>query len=215
MWAINPADEVYVRVNLTKSDPKGKEWTKIDGSMKTISVGPTGVLWAVDKKDTIWRRLGAKSSNPIGSKWQSVTGRLSHISVGQAGVWGISPKNEVAVKPFLSLLCLKLALDWLKLVAALNIKHLNLNLPTICNKSINLVKMVKLQVMFRDGTYGLPGDADGSGWTKVDGMMVWLSSGENIVWAVSANGTLWYRAGIEQGCPMGTNWFKVNTANDK
>ena len=74
---------------------------------------------------------------------------------------------------------------------------------------------MKLQVMFRDGTYGLPGDADGSGWTKVDGMMVWLSSGENIVWAVSANGTLWYRAGIEQGCPMGTNWFKVNTANDK
>ena len=57
VWAINPADEVYVRVNLTKSDPKGKEWTKIDGSMKTVSVGPTGVCWAVDKKDTVWRRF--------------------------------------------------------------------------------------------------------------------------------------------------------------
>ena len=50
---------------------------------------------------------------------------------------------------------------------------------------------------------------------QVDGMMVWLSSGENIVWAVSANGALWYRAGIEQACPMGTNWFRVDTANDK
>ena len=164
VWAINPADEVFVRVNLTKADPRGKEWTKIDGSMKTLSVGPTGVCWAVDKKDTVWRRLGAKTSNPIGSKWQSVTGRLSHITVGQSGVWGLSPKHEV---------------------------------------------------IFRDGTYGLPGDADGSGWTKVDGMMTWLSSGENIVWAVSANGALWYRAGIEQSCPMGTNWFRVDTANDK
>ena len=164
VWAINPADEVFVRVNLNKADPKGKEWTKIDGSMKSLSVGPTGVCWAVDKKDTIWRRLGAKSSNPIGSKWQSVTGRLSHISVGRAGVWGISPKNEV---------------------------------------------------MYRDGTYDLPGDADGSGWSKVDGMMVWLSSGHNIVWAASANGALWYRAGIDQSCPMGTNWYRMDTANEK
>ena len=80
-------------------------------------------------------------------------------------------------------------------------------------KSGDLKKII--QVMFRDGTYDLPGDADGSGWTKVDGMMTWLSSGENIVWAVSANGALWYRAGIEQSCPMGTNWFRVDTANEK
>lgn len=164
LWAINPADEVFVRVGLSKDDTKGKEWTKIDGSMKTVSVGPTGVCWAVDKKETVWRRLGAKSSNPIGSKWQSVTGRLSHITVGQAGVWGISPKNEV---------------------------------------------------MYRDQTYDLPGDAEGSGWSKVDGMMVWLRSGENIVWGVSAIGELWYRAGIDQYCPMGTNWFKVNTGMEK
>ena len=36
VWAINPADEVFVRVGLSKEDPKGKEWTKIDGSMKTV-----------------------------------------------------------------------------------------------------------------------------------------------------------------------------------
>ena len=69
--------------------------------------------------------------------------------------------------------------------------------------------------MYRDQTYDLPGDAEGSGWSKVDGMMVWLRSGENIVWGVSANGELWYRAGIDQYCPMGTNWFKVNTGLEK
>ena len=99
VWAVNPADEVFLRV-LTQAEPRGKEWTKIDGSMKTVSVGPTGVCWAVDKKDIVWRRLGAKISNPIGSKWQSVTGRLAHVSVGQAGVWGISPKNEVLYTGF-------------------------------------------------------------------------------------------------------------------
>ena len=36
VWAINPADEVFVRSGLSKEDTKGKEWTKIDGSMKTV-----------------------------------------------------------------------------------------------------------------------------------------------------------------------------------
>ena len=71
------------------------------------------------------------------------------------------------------------------------------------------------KVMYRDQTYGLPGDAEGSGWSKVDGMMVWLRSGDKIVWGVSANGEVWYRAGIDQYCPMGTNWFKVNTGGEK
>ena len=69
--------------------------------------------------------------------------------------------------------------------------------------------------MYRDQTFDLPGDAEGSGWTKVDGMMTWLSSGENIVWGVSANGELWYRAGIDTNCPMGTNWFKIDTGVEK
>ena len=46
---------------------------------------------------------------------------------------------------------------------------------------------------------------------KVDGMMVWIASCSGIVWAVSANGDLWYRAGICHNNPMGTNWFKMET----
>ena len=33
VWATNPADEVFLRV-VSKAEPRGKEWTKIDGSMK-------------------------------------------------------------------------------------------------------------------------------------------------------------------------------------
>ena len=36
VWAVNPADEVFVRVGLSEDEPKGKEWTKIDGSMKMV-----------------------------------------------------------------------------------------------------------------------------------------------------------------------------------
>jgi len=163
IWGLNRADEVFVRIGLSKEDPKGKEWTKIEGSMTNISVGPTGVCWAVDKAETVWRRLGAKESNVLGTKWQSVTGKLKQISVGQSGIWGVSPKNEV---------------------------------------------------MYRDGTFDLPGEAEGNGWTKVDGIMTWVASGTNIIWGLSENGELWYRAGISQSMPMGNNWFKMNTRKD-
>ena len=64
--------------------------------------------------------------------------------------------------------------------------------------------------MYRDGTFDLPGDAEGTGWSKVDGMMVSIASGDGNVWAVSANGEMWYRAGIDQNNPMGSNWFKMD-----
>ena len=33
VWAVNSGDEVFLRV-LSTAEPRGKEWTKIDGSMK-------------------------------------------------------------------------------------------------------------------------------------------------------------------------------------
>ena len=42
-------------------------------------------------------------------------------------------------------------------------------------------------------------------------MMVLIASCEGIVWAVSSNGDLWFRAGISQNNPMGSNWFKMET----
>ena len=36
VWGLNRADEVFVRIGLSKDDTKGKEWTKIEGSMTNI-----------------------------------------------------------------------------------------------------------------------------------------------------------------------------------
>ena len=60
VWAVNIADEVFVRTGLSPEDPRGREWTKIEGAMAVVSVGPTGVCWAVDRNQTVWRRAMAK-----------------------------------------------------------------------------------------------------------------------------------------------------------
>ena len=60
VWGVSRADEVFVRTGLTAEEPRGKEWTKIEGSMRSVSVGPTGVCWAVDNNNTVWRRAMAR-----------------------------------------------------------------------------------------------------------------------------------------------------------
>ena len=60
VWAVNRADEVFVRTGLSQEEPRGREWTKIEGAMAAVSVGPTGVCWAVDRNNTAWRRAMAK-----------------------------------------------------------------------------------------------------------------------------------------------------------
>lgn len=73
----------------------------------------------------------------------------------------------------------------------------------------------KNEVMVRDGTWELPGEAEGSGWSKVDGMMVSVSSGAGgMVWGVSEDGGLWYRSNVSGASPMGTNWYRLNDGLD-
>jgi hypothetical protein len=36
VWGLNRAEEVFVRIGITIAEPRGKDWTKVDGSMKNI-----------------------------------------------------------------------------------------------------------------------------------------------------------------------------------
>ena len=65
------------------------------------------------------------------------------------------------------------------------------------------------EVMYRDGTWHLPGEAEGSGWTKVDGVMQTIWSSDGGLWAVSQDGGLWYRHNLSQATLMGTNWYRL------
>jgi len=70
------------------------------------------------------------------------------------------------------------------------------------------------EVMFRDGTWDLPGEAEGTGWTKVDGLVRSVSVGSEQVWAVSEDGALWSREGLGPGTPMGTHWLRIQDGHD-
>ena len=52
VWGVNRADEVFVRIGLSAEDPRGKEWTKIEGNMKTIRC----------EMSVLWDRTGIKVS---------------------------------------------------------------------------------------------------------------------------------------------------------
>ena len=44
--------------------------------------------------------------------------------------------------------------------------------------------------------------------------MKMISSCDTLVWGVSEDGGLWYRSGVSQGTPMGTNWFRIQDGLD-
>ena len=45
-------------------------------------------------------------------------------------------------------------------------------------------------------------------------MMKSITSGENILWGVTEDGCLWYRANIGPGTPMGSHWYKMEDGLD-
>ena len=65
------------------------------------------------------------------------------------------------------------------------------------------------EVMYRDGTWLLAGEGEGTGWTKVDGVMQAIWSCEGGVWAVSEDGALWLRRNVSQVTPLGTHWSRI------
>jgi hypothetical protein len=71
VWGVNAADEVFVRTGLSEQDTKGKEWTKVDGSMKMIRWGQSSQSHPPDA-----------ASVPLGS-----AGRWTRLTPSGAG-WG-------------------------------------------------------------------------------------------------------------------------------
>ena len=90
-------DEIWYRNNVTKENPKGNGWTKVDGLLKMISVSEYGV-WGVNSSDEIWYRKGLNEFNKIGTGWFKIEGRLKNISVGYYGLYGVNANNEIFTK---------------------------------------------------------------------------------------------------------------------
>ena len=48
----------------------------------------------------------------------------------------------------------------------------------------------------RDGTQDDPDDADGSGWSVLDGKFIQVAVGSGAVWGLGANREFFYRCGL-------------------
>ena len=64
----------------------------------------------------------------------------------------------------------------------------------MCKKQFcNLLLMV---CVGRDGTQDDPDDADGSGWSVLDGKFIQVAVGSGAVWGLGANREFFYRCGL-------------------
>jgi len=185
---------------------QGTAWTAIMGKMRQVSVG-NQVVWGVNTADEVFVRVGLNKEEPKGKEWTKIDGSMKIVSVGSSGICWAVDKKDTVWRRLGAKESNPIGTKWQSVTGRLT--HISVGNSGIWGIS------PKNEVMYRDQTYGLPGEGEGSGWTKVDGFMVDINSGENCVTGVSANGELWYRAGIDQTNPMGNNWFKLKTGADK
>lgn len=74
VWAISTTNVLYFRENVSRSFPQGTAWTRINASIKYVTVNCHNQVYAVtseeDKnKGTVLFREGVTKSNPKGLEW--------------------------------------------------------------------------------------------------------------------------------------------------
>ena len=58
--------------------------------------------------------------------------------------------------------------------------------------------------------------SEGTGWEKLDGLLIWISSGAaGEVWGTNKEGDVWRREGMSTSNPTGTAWKKVSSGSMK
>ena len=84
----------FFREDISKLNPKGTKWTKIEGNLSYISIGYFGV-WGVNSKNEIFFRSGLNKINQKGEEWIRIDGKLNKISVGKYGIFGLNENKEI------------------------------------------------------------------------------------------------------------------------
>jgi carbonic anhydrase len=77
------------------NNSRGASFEKVDGGLKWISVGESGV-WGVNSGGTVYFRVGIDADNLRGTGWTSRWSGYSQVSSGRHGVWLVSAKYVVS-----------------------------------------------------------------------------------------------------------------------
>lgn len=160
-------------------------WKQVPGSLHSISVGGTQV-WGVNKKHVAYKYAG-------NNKWTLMGGEdLAFVDVSENdNVWAVSRLNNV----------FRYTGSEFKFVPGV-CKHITVGPAGVwCTKTNG-------EPFYREGTYG-DLNTKGTGWTKIDGNVKWMGSGNGIMVAVNNGDSIYYRSGMSSVKPTGTHWVHV------
>lgn len=53
VFGVNDHDEIYYRSGISSGNPAGTSWVQLPGSLKHISVSPSGAVWGVNNHNEV------------------------------------------------------------------------------------------------------------------------------------------------------------------
>ncbi|CAH1266714.1 TECPR2 [Branchiostoma lanceolatum] len=191
-----------VQSSLQKYLHAGFGWQQIDGGLKFVSVGRSGV-WGVDNRAQIFYRTGTyKNEASSGTGWVQIASNLKQISSGDGIVWGVNSRDEIFIRSGISSSSPE-GSSWRRIPGGLKQVHVS--------STSNQVWGVKTgdQIYRRTGI--TTSNPAGTNWQLVEGGLKYVSVGKAGVWGVNNNDEIFYRTGTSGNeTSLGSGWERVD-----
>lgn len=98
VWGVNHYDNIFFRIGVTKTNPKGTSWKQIAGGLKQIDSGISRVVYGVNVNNNIFCRSGISESLLYGNHWTLLPGHFKYVSCGDYGCWAIKSDNSISFR---------------------------------------------------------------------------------------------------------------------
>ncbi|XP_022093394.1 lectin L6-like [Acanthaster planci] len=178
-------------------------WTRINGGLKHVSVGNSGV-WGVNHKNQIYYKGNSygEEESATCEVWVGVSGALKQLDVGKNVVWGVNVHDYIYYRRGISATKPK-GTDWARIPGAL--KHVSVS-------QRGHVWGVNKQdyIYHRIGASNC--NPAGDSWLKLNGRLKQISVGSGGVWGVNSADSIYYRVGTygdPPSDPNGSGWKHI------
>ncbi|KAI8520941.1 hypothetical protein Bbelb_006950, partial [Branchiostoma belcheri] len=177
-------------------------WTSVEGLLKFVSVGSSGV-WGVNRNDNVFYREGSLENTAFsGSDWLLINDgvTLTQISSGH-NVWGVSASGNIYIRQGVTSTN-PTGTAWLQVAGGLK----QLDVSSTANQvwGVNAANFV-----YRRAGITTEQPA-GTNWEQQQGLMKYVSVGAAGVWGVDSNNDIFYRTGtFGNEASSGSGWEQV------
>ena len=194
LWGLNPVGRPMIYLN--------NSWVPVSGVGKDISADEAGV-WAVKGDGKVLYRAGISHLNPTGMRWKIVDGYFKQVDSGEEGiVFGIDGNKNLQCRSGIRK-DLPTGLLWNKIEGSYK--------QVTCGYRGCSVITQDNKILFRLGVTA--DNCQHGSWVtvKVPKKMVYIDTGsDGTLWAVAKDGEVWYREGVDDLHPYGSQWKKLD-----